>query len=174
MARLGSVDRNAVVLRYFENKSLQEVGEALGVEERTAQKRVSRALEKLRHVLTKQGVIASMAIITGAISANSVQAAPTGLATTISATALKGSAVAGSTLTLVKGTLQVMTSIKTKFAVAFAASVLLAAGAGVAITHSSQPPGGRSQTPVAQDKLQAETPRRLRECRGGSKRAKIG
>lgn len=29
MARLGSADRDAVVLRYFENKSLQEVGKAL-------------------------------------------------------------------------------------------------------------------------------------------------
>src|SRR6185369_8842856 len=105
MAHLGGTDRDAVVLRYFENKSLEEVGKALGVEERAAQKRVSRALEKLRRIFKKRGVVSTAVIIAGAISANSVQAAaPTTLATTISATALKGSAVAGSTLTLVKGT----------------------------------------------------------------------
>ncbi|MEI2727248.1 MAG: sigma-70 family RNA polymerase sigma factor [Verrucomicrobiota bacterium] len=56
MARLGATDRDAVVLRYFENKSLAEVGTALGVEERAAQKRVTRALEKLRKIFSKRGV----------------------------------------------------------------------------------------------------------------------
>ncbi len=45
MEKLGATDRDAVVLRYFENKSLAEVGAALGMEERAAQKRVNRALE---------------------------------------------------------------------------------------------------------------------------------
>ena len=38
MARLRQTDRDAVVLRYFENKSLREVGGALGLQERAAQK----------------------------------------------------------------------------------------------------------------------------------------
>src|SRR5579871_5190873 len=42
MGHLREADRNAIVLRYFENKSLQQVGVALGVEERAAQKRVAR------------------------------------------------------------------------------------------------------------------------------------
>jgi RNA polymerase sigma factor (sigma-70 family) len=46
MARLGVRDRDALVLRYFQNKSLSEVGAAMGLEERTAQKRVLRAIEK--------------------------------------------------------------------------------------------------------------------------------
>ena len=33
MAHLGETDRNAVVLRFFENKSLEEVGMALGLEQ---------------------------------------------------------------------------------------------------------------------------------------------
>ena len=41
MARLCDKDRDAIVLRFFENKSLREVGLALGVEERAAQKRVA-------------------------------------------------------------------------------------------------------------------------------------
>jgi RNA polymerase sigma factor (sigma-70 family) len=48
MARLRDKDRDTIVLRFFENKSLQEVGDALGMEERAAQKRIARSLEKLR------------------------------------------------------------------------------------------------------------------------------
>jgi len=76
MAQLREQDRDAVVLRYFENKSLREVGEALGLEERAAQKRLSRAVEKLRGYLQKRGVASTTAIIAGLVSVNSVQAAP--------------------------------------------------------------------------------------------------
>jgi len=45
MARLNETDRHAVVLRFFDGKSLREVGAALGASEEAAKKRVSRALE---------------------------------------------------------------------------------------------------------------------------------
>ena len=97
MGRLGEKDRNAIVLRFFENKNLREVGAALGASEDAAKMRVNRALEKLRKFFTKRGVTHSTAaIIAGAISANSVQAAPVALAKTISAVALaKGAAACG-------------------------------------------------------------------------------
>ena len=44
---LNSHDRSAVLLRYFENKSLRDVGAALGTTEDAAQKRVSRALDQV-------------------------------------------------------------------------------------------------------------------------------
>ena len=50
MTRLRQTDRDAIVLRFFENKSLAEVGGALGLQERAAQKRIARALEKLREL----------------------------------------------------------------------------------------------------------------------------
>ncbi len=55
-AGLGETDRNAMVLRFFENKSAQEVGAALKLTEAAAQKRVYRAVEKLRRFFTKRGV----------------------------------------------------------------------------------------------------------------------
>jgi RNA polymerase sigma factor (sigma-70 family) len=115
MAGLGEKDRNAVVLRFFENKSLGDVGRALGASEDAAKMRVNRALEKLRKFFSKRGVALSGAIIAGAVSANSVHAAPAGLAITVTVTAAKGSAAAASTLTLVKGALKLMawTKIKT-------------------------------------------------------------
>ena len=56
MAGLGEKDRNAVVLRFFENKSLGEVGRALGASEDAAKMRVNRALDKLRKFFSKRGV----------------------------------------------------------------------------------------------------------------------
>jgi uncharacterized protein (TIGR03435 family) len=129
MARLSGADRDALVLRYFQNKSLTEVGAALGVAERAAQKRVSRALEKLRKFFGKQGVALSVAAIAGAVSANSVQAAPAALANTITAVAVtKGAAAGTSTLTLIKGALKIMAWTKAKTAIVAGTAVLLAAG----------------------------------------------
>jgi RNA polymerase sigma factor (sigma-70 family) len=48
LSKLPSVDRDALVLRYMENQSLRSVGNALGITEDAAQKRVARALERLR------------------------------------------------------------------------------------------------------------------------------
>ncbi len=48
VSALDETDRAAVLLRYFENKSLREVGQQLGMSDDAAQKRVSRAVEKLR------------------------------------------------------------------------------------------------------------------------------
>src|SRR4051812_15199231 len=45
MGRLGETDRDAVVLRFFDNKTLQEVGATLNLTESAAHKRVTRALE---------------------------------------------------------------------------------------------------------------------------------
>ena len=65
MAQLREKDRDALVLRFFQNRSLQEVGAALGIEEGAAQKRVSRGLEKLRTFFGRRGVTLSAAVIAG-------------------------------------------------------------------------------------------------------------
>ena len=128
LAGLSAADRHAVVLRYFDGKSLGEVGAALGASEDAAKKRVTRAVEKLRGYFTKRGVTLTATVLTAAISANSVQAAPLGLAATVTATAVKGAAVSGSTLTLIKGALKVMAWTKMKAAIVVGVGVLLAAG----------------------------------------------
>lgn len=47
LSRLGKKDRDAVVLRFFKEKHLEEVAAAMNVTEAAAQRRVHRALEKL-------------------------------------------------------------------------------------------------------------------------------
>ena len=144
MGRLGEKDRNAIVLRFFENKNLSEVGAALGMSEDAAKMRVNRALEKLRKIFTKRGVASTTAIIAGAVSANSVQAAPVGLAKTISAVAIaKGAAASVSTLTLIKGALKIMAWTKAKTVIVAGMVALLAAGTATVVVkkvvHPAEP-----------------------------------
>lgn len=134
MGRLSEQDRNAIVLRFFENRTPQEVAGALKLNEVTARKRVSRALEKLRNFFAKRGVILTTAIIAGAISGNSVQAAPISLANSAIAVAIaKGGTVSTSTLTLIKGALKIMAWTKMKTTVVSSVGVLLAMGTTVAV-----------------------------------------
>jgi len=159
LATLGETDRQAVLLRFFENKSLAEVGSHLGTGEDTARKRVSRALEKLHCYFSKRGVSSTTAIIAGAISANSAHAAPVGLATTITATVIKGPVVAASTLVLVKGTLKVMTWMKLKIALSITAALLLAGGTmTVALSSDTSANGGNPAPSVFQLRLVLDAP----------------
>jgi uncharacterized protein (TIGR03435 family) len=136
LATLGEADRQAVLLRFFENKSLAEVGSHLGTGEDTARKRVSRALEKLHRYFSKRGVSSTTAILAMAISANSVQAAPAALAKSVAAVAIaKGAAASGSTLTLIKGALKLMAWTKAKITVVTIVGVLLAAGTTTVVVH---------------------------------------
>ena len=125
--RLNARERDAVLLRFFENKKLAEVGATLGMSEDGARVRVNRALEKLRQLFAKHGVNSTADAITNSIAVNSIQVAPAGLAAAVTAAA-KGAAVSTSTLTLVKGALKIMAWTKMKTAIVVSTCVLLAAG----------------------------------------------
>jgi RNA polymerase sigma factor (sigma-70 family) len=131
LASLGETDRAALALRYFENKTGEEIGRTLGLNERAVQKRMGRALEKLRKFFGRRGVVLPAAVIAGALSAHSVPAAPVGLAAAISTVAAaKGAAAGTSTLTLVQGALKNMAWTKAKTAIITGAAIILAAGTG--------------------------------------------
>ncbi len=126
LAALGEQDRRALLLRFFDNKSLAAVGHSLGLGEDAARKRVSRALEKLHRYFKRRGISSTTAIIAGEISTNSVQAAPLALAKFVTTTAMaKGAAASTSTLTLVKGALKIMAWAKVKTAVFTGIGILL-------------------------------------------------
>jgi len=61
IGQLPAADRDALVLRFMENRSLRAAGEVLGVSEDAVQKRITRALEKRRKLLARQGVACTMA-----------------------------------------------------------------------------------------------------------------
>jgi RNA polymerase sigma factor (sigma-70 family) len=137
MGGLNEKERNAVVLRFFEGKSFQEIGAAFGGSENAAKKRVIRGLEKLRKFFAKRGVDSTAATIAETISAHSVEAAPVALAKSVTAMALaKGATASTSTLTLIKGALKIMAWTKAKTGMVGAVVVVFVLTATtVAIRH---------------------------------------
>jgi RNA polymerase sigma factor (sigma-70 family) len=130
MQALEETDRTAVLLRYFENKSAREMAQTLGTTEDAAQRRVSRAVERLRQFFDKRGVTIGASGLVIAISANSVQAAPAGLAVTISAAAaLVGTSLATTaTATATATKAIVMTTLQKTL---ITATIALAVGTGI-------------------------------------------
>ncbi len=132
LAQLGQKDHDAIVLRFYENKSFGDVGAAMGVDGDTARMRVNRAVAKLRKFFLKRGVDSAESAISAAISANSIQAAPAALVKTVTAVALaKGTAASTSTLALVKGALKIMAWAKAKTAILVGAGTLIVAGTAI-------------------------------------------
>ena len=124
ITQLGSEDRAAILLRFFEQHDFRAVGEALRSNEDAARMRVNRALEKLHSLLKHRGVTLSVAALGTVLTAEAVTAAPVGLAVTMSSVALAG-AVAGTGITL--PFLKAMTMTKSQvgiFGTILAASLL--------------------------------------------------
>jgi len=160
MGRLGEQDRNAIVLRFFENRTPQEVAAALALNEVTARKRVSRALEKLRTLFAKRGVVLTTAIIAGTISGNSVHAAPAALANSAMAvTIAKGAMAGGSTLPLVKGAVKIMAWTNTKVVIGASVVVLLAVQHHENAAQAGQIAAARQQLSGQAEALAAEESR---------------
>jgi RNA polymerase sigma factor (sigma-70 family) len=127
MAALPAPDRDALLHRYFANKSLREVGAALGTNEDTAQKRVSRALDQLRTLLAKRGVAVTAAGLATDLSAHAIESAPAALGSAISAS---GFFTATSTGAVVLETTRAI-AMTTLQKAAIAATALLVLSAGV-------------------------------------------
>jgi RNA polymerase sigma factor (sigma-70 family) len=128
LERLSAVDRDAIVLRFFEDKSLGEVARVLSMSDDAAQKRVSRAVERLREFFTKRGVTFGAGGLAVVISANAVQAAPAGLAATISsAAALAGTTITATTAATITKAIVMTTLQKTLIT----ATIAIAVGAGI-------------------------------------------
>lgn len=111
IATLSEKDQDALELRFFESKTLREVGAAMGISDEAAQKRVERAVEKLRVRLVDRGVAASIPLLTATLAANSVQAAPAGLAASVASASCGVTAFTAETLLLT-----VMSTAKAKTA----------------------------------------------------------
>lgn len=76
MANLAEPDRNALALRYFSRCSLAEVGQRLGVTTAAAEKRVSRATDRLRQMLKRLGVTIGALALAQIVTDSGVSAAP--------------------------------------------------------------------------------------------------
>ena len=134
LARLGERERHSLLLRFFQQKKFADVGDALDLSEAGARKCVDRALESLRTLLARRGVVVPLALLSGLLTTNGAPAVPIALSI--------GAGVVGGTPPLVKGILLFMTWTKTKITIsAVAAGILLIGGAMVllqVLPHATQ------------------------------------
>ena len=125
MHELKPADRDAILLRYFENRQFAEVGAKLGLKENAARMRVERALEKLRAVFTKRG-ITTVTTLAAVISAHAVQTAPVNLAATLTTASVAAAGTGTATF------LKIMTATKIKLALS---AVLVTSAATALVTQ---------------------------------------
>jgi hypothetical protein len=134
MHDLDETDREAILLRYFQNSQHAVIGERLGLTENAARMRIERALEKLRNHLARRGITTSATALSIVLSANAVQAAPVGLAVTIStASALVGTTV----VTTATATATKAIAMTTLQKAVIGATLAAAVGTGVYEAHQN-------------------------------------
>ncbi len=132
---LPEIDRAAILLRFFEKRSLDEVGRALGTTEAAAKMRLSRAIERLRQLFRRRGLAISTSVVLALLATQSAPAAPAGLAATIATAAIVKNA-SGATVLATKGTLKFMAQAQAHKFAASTVALLLAASTAVVVQES--------------------------------------
>ncbi len=173
LGELSEPDRDALLLRYFERKSAREMAQTLGTTEEAAQKRVSRAVERLRELLAKRGVTAGAGGLVVLLSAHAVHAAPVGLALSITTSAaLTGTAATAALTTSTAAKAVAMTTLQK----ALIATTLVAA-IGVGTYQARQASHLRAQVRTLQQQPVPQPAPSLaaisRRFRPGSKPSKL-
>lgn len=123
MRDLKEGDRDALLLRFFQSRSLAEVGEALGLSENAARMRVDRALDKLHALLVRRGIKSTATALGVVMAGQLVTAAPATLAASVTTTALAGAATATGATIIFMG--------MTKLQAGLAAAIVVAGGSAL-------------------------------------------
>jgi RNA polymerase sigma factor (sigma-70 family) len=124
LERLSPADRDALLLRFFERKTAREIGERLGLSDEAAQKRVARALERLRALFAEKGVIANATALSAALSLHAVQAAPAALAAVVTAASLSvGTSIP--TILMLMASTKIKTTVVSLLAAGIATTVII-------------------------------------------------
>jgi RNA polymerase sigma factor (sigma-70 family) len=129
MSRLSGSDRTILLLRYWQDHTTIELAATLGITDDTARKRLSRATDRLRKLLTREGASVSAATLGPLLSANVLTPAPAHLTAKVLSGAT-GNALATGSAATAKGTGILMATLKAK---SIAAAVIAFATLGGAI-----------------------------------------
>lgn len=140
LSQLGGGDRDALVLRFLEGRSFAEVATALGTSEGAAKMRVSRALDKLRRVLSRNGAVVTLTALLPALTAHAVTAAPPALMAQITGLALAPAIPIASFQPLINEGIKLMALQKLKATLIAAAVALLFIWGSTAIFRLSHKP----------------------------------
>jgi RNA polymerase sigma factor (sigma-70 family) len=131
---LGERDREAVLLRFFKQRSFGEIGATLGLSEEAARKRVERGVEKLRGLLAKRGLTSTAAALELAMAGQAAVAAPAGLAATVTG----GAIAAGAAGPLVVFFAQIVGAGKVAAGIAALVALIAAVNFAVRETHAAR------------------------------------
>lgn len=146
--KLSATDREAVMIRFFGNKSHKDVADALGVSEETARKRISRALEKLRVIFARRGVVVASLTLTAAFAAHASQTAPMEAASSWAGVAM-ARAAAGTAATSTGGILALLAAAKIPVSIAALAGLAALGSFSVLNSVSHRSPAGSPATNLA-------------------------
>ena len=136
LAELPEADRRLIVVRYLEQRTVEEAAGLFGISAAAVRQRAHRAIERLRERLAGRGVNVSGGTLAAVLAANAIGPAPAGLATTVvGALSLQG--LAGGGLAM-KGAVILMT-IKSNVAVIGVVLLLLLGGATVMYLQPGRP-----------------------------------
>src|SRR6185312_437642 len=155
--KLPALDRQAVLLRYFEDRPISDIAAALSINEGAARQRLSRAMEKLHQRLSRHNEAMMMSIdasaLAGLIASHTVQSAPAGLADA-AITAISAKTVSTG-LTIAKGAMNMMAWTKAKLAIAATAAIVIGGTGGIvamrSTTASAAPNPVATQAPAAEE-----------------------
>ena len=129
LLKLGAMDREVVVRRHLRGEPVGEVAMAVGLTENTTSQRIGRALEKLRKILGRSGVVVPVAALAGMMMAEGAKAAPLGVA----AGATVGSNAAAVGIAKGAAAMMKLAMLKMTAAITLATVVILGAGAYVGL-----------------------------------------
>lgn len=134
MRRLSDRERAAVLARYVQQQPLTQIAAAWCTSEATAKKRTTRALAKLRRLLTRRGAAASPAVLAGLLATHCITPAPAALAATVT-TAAFATESAGASAVIAKGVLHMMLWNTVKLGAAAVLAIILAIGSTVVVVR---------------------------------------
>ncbi|WP_367874630.1 RNA polymerase sigma factor [Luteolibacter sp. Populi] len=172
---LPELERRAVVLRFYEKKSHGAIGNALGLSEEAARKRLDRAMEKLRGLLAKRGIVTTAAALATILPAHATVPAPAGLSASLSSTALSTAAITAAQTTSI-----IAIIMSHKAIVAGAALLLLAGVTAVAVprlTRDNDPPppsaAGPGLAATSGDAAEGDVESNRGKSKGGAATARL-
>lgn len=143
MSGLRESDRHAIALRFFEGRSVREIGLLQGISEEAARQRLWRAMERLRARLCTRGVSPSSAGLASLLSANVVHAAPASLADAATRAALSAAAAKSALPFGLKGAIHLMAWTKAQTVGATALAALLIGGTAASVIYVNRLPAAR-------------------------------
>lgn len=150
LATLRETDRKAVMLRFYEHKSFDEIAVALGTAEEAARKRVSRAVEKLRGYFGVSSRTLPATVVTYFLYNKLESPAPASLAAKITTAATNPALSSFMAETTARNIIGHMTAVKAKWVTAsVAAGILLCVAGGAFIFDAIGRPPAPRQTQAA-------------------------